>query len=83
MQLFLQLKGDMVLKVIERGQHRDIVIKEGQVLSDVYCTVLRREPWASAHRGKWGQLTPWKKWMKIKNRKHAKKSSFLNVYVIF
>ena len=38
MQLFLQLKGDMVLKVIERGQHRDIVIKEGQVLSDVYCT---------------------------------------------
>jgi len=28
--------------------------------------------WASAHRGKWGQ------WMKIKKRKRAKKSSFLN-----
>jgi len=34
--------------------------------------------WASAHRGKWGQLTPLEKneW-KIKKRKHAKKSSFL------
>ena len=33
--------------------------------------------WASAHRGKWGQLTPWKNGWKIKKRKHAKKSSFL------
>jgi len=29
--------------------------------------------WASAHRGKWGQLTPWKNGQKIKKRKHAKK----------
>jgi len=32
--------------------------------------------WASAHRGKWGQLTPWKNRRKIiliiKKRKHAK-----------
>jgi len=35
--------------------------------------------WASAHRGKWGQLTPWKMYKKIKKRKHAKKSSFLNI----
>jgi len=30
-ELFLQLKGDMVLKVIERGKHRDITIKEGEI----------------------------------------------------
>ena len=31
-------------------------------------------PWASAHRGKWGQLTtPWKNGRKIKKRKDAKK----------
>jgi len=33
--------------------------------------------WASAHRGKWGQLTPWKMDEKIKKRKRAKRSSFL------
>ena len=33
--------------------------------------------WASAHRGKWGQLTPWKNGRNIKKRKHAKNSSFL------
>ena len=37
----------------------------------------RRRPWASAIRGKWGQLTPWKKWWKIKE-KTCEKSSFLN-----
>jgi len=37
------------------------------------------QPWASAHRGRWGQLTPWKNGWKIKKRKHAKKSSFLNI----
>jgi len=31
LQLFLQLKGDMVLQVVERNQHRDVVIKEGEV----------------------------------------------------
>ena len=34
-------------------------------------------PWASAHRGRWGQLTPLEKWIKIKKQKHAKKSSCL------
>jgi len=34
-------------------------------------------PRASAHRGKWGQLTPWQNGWKSKKRKHAKKSSFL------
>jgi len=39
--------------------------------------------WASAHRGKWGQLTPWKKMnKKVKKRKHAKRAVFY-VYVIF
>jgi len=32
--------------------------------------------WASAHRGKWGQLTPMKNGWKIKKRKHAKKEVF-------
>jgi len=40
------------------------------------------EPWASAHRGKWGQLTPWINGWKIKKRNHAKKAVF-SVYVIF
>lgn len=30
-ELFLQLKGDMLLKVVERGRHRDVVIKEGEM----------------------------------------------------
>lgn len=30
-QFFFQLKGDMVLKVVEKGQHKDVVIKEGEV----------------------------------------------------
>jgi len=30
----------------------------------------------SAHRGKWGQLTPWKNGWKIKKRKHAKRAVF-------
>jgi len=40
-------------------------------------TVRHRQTWASVHRGKWGQLTPWKNGRKIK-RKRAKKSSDLN-----
>ena len=32
---------------------------------------------ASAHSDRWGQLTPWKNGWKIKQRKHANKSSFL------
>jgi len=38
---------------------------------------LRLHPWASAYRGKWGQLTPCRNGRKIKKRKHAKESSFL------
>jgi len=33
--------------------------------------------WASARRGKWGQLTPWISEWKIKKPEHAKRSSFL------
>jgi len=33
--------------------------------------------WASAHKGKWGQLTPLENGWKIKKRKHTKESSFL------
>jgi len=33
--------------------------------------------WASAHLGQMGSADPMGKWMKIKKRKHAKKSSFL------
>jgi len=40
------------------------------------------QPWASAHRGKWGQLTPWKNGWKNKKRKHAKRAVFC-VCVIF
>ena len=38
--------------------------------------------WASAHRGKWGQLTPLENGWKIKKRKHAKRAVF-HVYVLF
>ncbi|XP_059177980.1 3-hydroxyanthranilate 3,4-dioxygenase-like [Physella acuta] len=30
-ELFYMLKGDMCLKVIEHGKHRDVVIKEGEI----------------------------------------------------
>ena len=30
-KLFYQLKGDMCLKVVEQNQHRDVIIKEGEV----------------------------------------------------
>jgi 3-hydroxyanthranilate 3,4-dioxygenase len=31
-EFFYQLEGDMVLKVIEDGQHRDLPIREGEIL---------------------------------------------------
>ena len=31
-QLFLQLKGDMCLKIVEKGVHKDIPIQEGEVI---------------------------------------------------
>lgn len=30
-QVFYQLEGDMVLRVLERGKHRDVVIRQGEV----------------------------------------------------
>jgi len=43
----------------------------------------RRTSWASAHRGRWGQLTPLEKWMKNYKAKNAKKRSFLCLCYIF
>ena len=31
LQIFYQLQGDMVLKVVEKGVHKDIPIREGEV----------------------------------------------------
>ena len=46
---------------------------------DPLFTLQPTASWASAHRGKLGQLTHprWKNGLKIKKRKHAKNSSFL------
>ncbi|XP_008252691.4 3-hydroxyanthranilate 3,4-dioxygenase isoform X2 [Oryctolagus cuniculus] len=30
-EVFYQLEGDMVLRVLERGQHRDVVIRQGEI----------------------------------------------------
>lgn len=30
-ELFFQLKGDMLLKIVEQGQHRDVLIREGEI----------------------------------------------------
>ena len=35
-QLFYMIKGDMCLKVVEQGKHRDVPIKEGEVTSFIY-----------------------------------------------
>lgn len=39
-QVFYQLEGDMLLRVLERGKHRDVVIRQGEV---------RLEPGTGAH----------------------------------
>jgi len=39
--------------------------------------------WASAHRGKWGQLTFVEKWMKTKKRKMQYRAVFLNFMLYF
>jgi len=41
-----------------------------------------RRTWASAHWGKWGQLTPWKMDEKLKSENVQKRAVFY-VYVIF
>lgn len=30
-EIFYQVKGDMVLKIVEKGIHKDVTIKEGEV----------------------------------------------------
>lgn len=30
-QVFYQLEGDMMLRVLEQGEHRDVVIRQGEV----------------------------------------------------
>ena len=30
-EIFYQVKGDMVLKIVEMGVHKDVLIKEGEV----------------------------------------------------
>ncbi|OWK10635.1 HAAO [Cervus elaphus hippelaphus] len=30
-QVFYQLEGDMLLRVLERGKHRDMVIRQGEI----------------------------------------------------
>ena len=30
-EIFYQVKGDMVLKIVEKGVHKDVHIKEGEV----------------------------------------------------
>ena len=39
LQLFYMLKGDMVLKIVEQGKHRDIPIMEGEVCNSL-CLAL-------------------------------------------
>ena len=36
-EIFYQLKGDMVLKIVEKGVHKDVPIKEGEVSSVDDC----------------------------------------------
>jgi len=38
--------------------------------------------WASAHRGKWGQLTPWKMDEKFKSENMQKKEQF-SMFVLY
>jgi len=40
-------------------------------------------PWASAHRGKWGQLTHLEKWIKKIKSENMQKRAVFCVYVIF
>ena len=40
LQFFLQLKGDMCLKIVEKNQHKDVVIKEGEVRVHHVCACI-------------------------------------------
>ena len=57
-----------------------------EALLSAKYTVPTMEPalgsWASAHRGKWGQLTPWKMDEKLKSENMQKRAVFC-VYIIF
>jgi len=39
--------------------------------------------WASAHRGKWGQLNPLEKWMKNKKAKNTQKRAVFSVIILY
>jgi len=54
-----------------------------QQLGDCEIKYQHEASWASAYRGKWGQLTPLEKWIKkLKNENMQKKAVFY-VYAIF
>jgi len=36
-EIFYQVKGDMVLKIVEKGVHKDVPIKEGEVRIVCLC----------------------------------------------
>ena len=39
-EIFYQVKGDMVLKIVEKGVHKDVSIKEGEVGAHVIVHLL-------------------------------------------
>ena len=58
-------------------KHRDGHRLDNTMAVISWLIIINVKPMGVRTRGKWGQLTPWKNGWKIKNQKHAKKSSFL------
>ena len=57
---------------IVHNKRVNCVRRSAQTTNDVILSANHRA-WASAHRGKWGQLTLLEKWMKIKSENMQKK----------